>query len=147
MYLAGAAVARARSLQSQCCTRARVQHWAVEVRRLDDGARGSNNHGRGNNSTTNRNWPCNVNEFLRTSVLRTPRMFDSHESEVLGSRASRFEPHGRQSAGCMPAIDYQSAVSSRPRLSALSLPHTGLLAFPLGTLTSQDLWSCASERK
>lgn len=71
MYLAGAAVARARSLQSQCCKRARVQHWAVEVRRLDDGARGSTNHGRGgNNSTTNRNWPCNVNEFLTHTRTR-----------------------------------------------------------------------------
>ena len=30
-------------------------------------------------------------------------MFDSLESEVLGSRRSGSEPHGRMPAGCMPA--------------------------------------------
>ena len=30
-------------------------------------------------------------------------MFDSLESEVLGSRHSDSEPHGRMYAGCMPS--------------------------------------------
>ena len=68
-------------------------------------------------------------------------MFDSIESEVLGSRHEHacevaWSQHGTASMQCV----------SRPRLPSLLSPHTGLLVFALGTLPPVRLFARPARR-
>ena len=70
---------------------------------------------------------------------RMKTLFDSYESEVLGSRASRLEPNGRQSVGCLPAID--RAACQRSTVDQQSASALGSLSFLI-----RVCWRSRSER-
>ena len=62
-------------------------------------------------------------------------MFDSLESEVLGSRRSESEPHGRMQAAC-------------PQQSAAALLSSSrFVSVPVRSADFAGLQSCASERR